>query len=105
MVLAPVGWIVLVVQLPFREHKEIEDLLNMKLPTNGSSTGWILLVVQLPFREHKEIEDLLNMNESWETLAGDHLNFTLIDIDKLRWRSVRCLYPGYHTFLIPGRWL
>jgi hypothetical protein len=38
----------------------------------------------LPFREHKEIEDLLNMNESWETLAGDHLNFTLIDIDKLR---------------------
>jgi hypothetical protein len=24
------------------------------------------------------------MNDSWETLAGDHLGFTLIEIDKLR---------------------
>jgi hypothetical protein len=42
---------------------------------------------QLPFREHKEIEDLLNMNDSWETLAGDHLGFTLIELDKLRYTS------------------
>lgn len=41
-------------------------------------------IYELPFREHKEIEDLLNMNDSWEILAGDHLGFTLIEIDKIR---------------------
>ena len=44
----------------------------------------LFCLIQLPFREHKEIEDLLNMNDSWESLAGDHLGFTLIEIDKLR---------------------
>merc|ERR1719195_2433295 len=41
-------------------------------------------IYDLPHREYKDIEDMLNMNDTWETLAGDHLNLKVGEIDKMR---------------------
>ena len=41
-------------------------------------------IYDLPHKDHKEIEDMLNMNDAWETLAGEHLQLRIVEIDKLR---------------------
>ena len=41
-------------------------------------------IYDLPHREFKDIEDMLNMNETWETLAGEHLQLKVGEIDKMR---------------------
>ena len=41
-------------------------------------------IYDLPHGEFKDIEDMLNMNETWETLAGEHLQLKVGEIDKMR---------------------
>ena len=41
-------------------------------------------IYDLPHKDHKDIEDMLNMNDAWETLAGEHLQLRVVEIDKLR---------------------
>ena len=42
-------------------------------------------IYDLPHKDHKDIEDMLNINDAWETLAGEHLQLRVVEIDKL-WR-------------------
>ena len=41
-------------------------------------------IYDLPHKEYKDIEDMLNMNDVWETLAGEHLQLRVGEIDKMR---------------------
>jgi len=41
-------------------------------------------IYDLPHKDHKDIEDMLNMNDAWETLAGEHLQLRVGEIDRLR---------------------
>ena len=41
-------------------------------------------IYDLPHKDHKDIEDMLNMNDAWESLAGEHLQLRVVEIDKLR---------------------
>ena len=42
------------------------------------------IIYDLPHKEYKDIEDMLNMNDVWETLAGEHLQLRVGEIDKMR---------------------
>jgi len=48
-------------------------------------------IYDLPHREYKDIEDMLNMNDTWETLAGDHLQISVGEVDKMRMFNMK---PG-----------
>ena len=41
-------------------------------------------IYDLPHKEYKDVEDMLNMNDVWESLAGDHLQMRVGEIDKMR---------------------
>ena len=41
-------------------------------------------IYDLPHKEYKDIEDMMNMNDVWETLAGEHLQLRVGEIDKMR---------------------
>ena len=41
-------------------------------------------IYDLPHRDYKDVEDMLNMNDVWETVAGEHLQLRVGEIDKMR---------------------
>ena len=64
-------------------------MLNRKiLPTgcgrNNKPARVKKFIYDLPHKEYKDIEDMLNMNDVWETLAGDHLQMRVGEIDRMR---------------------
>ena len=48
-------------------------------------------IYDLPHKEYKDIEDMLNMNDTWETLAGEHLQISVGEVDKMRMFNMK---PG-----------
>merc|ERR1719400_2514719 len=48
-------------------------------------------IYDLPHKEYKDIEDMLNMNDTWEALAGDHLQISVGEEDKMRMFNMK---PG-----------
>ena len=69
---------------------------RVSLPGAGAGTGAKnkkvrKFIYDLPHREYKDIEDMLNMNDTWETLAGDHLQISVGEVDKMRMFNMK---PG-----------
>ena len=69
---------------------------RVSLPGAGTGTGAKnkkvrKFIYDLPHREYKDIEDMLNMNDTWETLAGDHLQISVGEVDKMRMFNMK---PG-----------
>ena len=69
---------------------------RVSLPGAGTGTGVKSkkvrkFIYDLPHREYKDIEDMLNMNDTWETLAGDHLQISVGEVDKMRMFNMK---PG-----------
>ena len=48
-------------------------------------------IYDLPHKEYKDVEDMLNMNDTWETLAGEHLQISVGEVDKMRMFNMK---PG-----------
>jgi len=48
-------------------------------------------IYDLPHKEYKDVEDMLNMNDTWETLAGEHLQIGVGEVDKMRMFNMK---PG-----------